>query len=62
MTLETEYDLASDGLGFPLWNFPSNARHGEAMLESSAYIASFDKYDTCQKLAISQYKPFREQL
>ena len=32
------------------------------MLESSAYITSFDKYDTCQKLDISQYKLFMEQL
>ena len=36
--------------------FLSNAGHEEAMLESSAYITSFDKYDTCQKLDISQYK------
>lgn len=62
MTLETEYNLASDGFGFRLWNFSSNARQGEAMLESSAYITSFDKYDTCQKLDISQYKLFMEQL
>lgn len=56
MTLESEHNLASDSLGFPRWTFSSNTRQGEAMLESSAYITSFDKYDTCQKLDISQYK------
>lgn len=40
----------------------SSAREGEAMLESSAYITSFDKYDICQKHDISQYKLFMDPL
>lgn len=43
-------------------NLFSNARQGETMLESSPYISSFDKYDTCQKPDISQYKLFMKQL
>lgn len=34
----------------------------EAMLGEAKHITSFDKYDTCQKLDISQYKLFMEQL